>query len=160
MGLKTWTEDEEKFLKNNYKTKTYKEIGEALGKTRKSVQGKLCRMGLSLSKEEKSKRFSEACNKMRKNHGDFKGENNPRWKNGISKNHYHYKKIQKERYPEKVKAREKVSKALKSGKIEKKPCKKCGYDKEVFAHHKDYSKPLDIEWLCRKCHRKEHGDLH
>lgn len=36
---------------------------------------------------------------------DFNGENNPNWKGGISQNYYHYKKIQKQRYPEKIKAR-------------------------------------------------------
>jgi len=42
-------------------------------------------------------------------------------------------------------------------------CQRCG-DKpsraidgrsKIHAHHHDYSKPLDVEWLCAKCHRKE-----
>ena len=24
------------------------------------------------------------------------------------------------------------------------------------AHHRDYSKPLEVEWLCRPCHDDEH----
>jgi hypothetical protein len=36
------------------------------------------------------------------------------------------------------------------------PCEKCGYHKSQ-AHHHDYSKPLDVNWLCFACHRKEHG---
>jgi len=43
---------------------------------------------------------------------DFSGKNNPRWKGGISKNHYHYKKIQMERHPERVKARNILNKAI------------------------------------------------
>lgn len=25
----------------------------------------------------------------------------------------------------------------------------------IHAHHHDYAKPLEIEWICVKCHRKE-----
>jgi len=39
------------------------------------------------------------------------------------------------------------------GLIEKKPCEKCN-SKNTEAHHSDYNKPLNIIWLCKKCHRK------
>jgi hypothetical protein len=43
---------------------------------------------------------------------------------------------------------------LKRGKISKQPCK-CGCE-TVEAHHDDYSKPLEVIWLCRKCHLELH----
>lgn len=89
----------------------------------------------------------------------YRGEDNPNWKGGISSNNYHYKKIQIARYPERVKARNAVSRALKSGRLIKKPCVKCG-DNKSFAHHTDYSKPLDVVWLCRTHHRAEHNNRH
>ena len=59
------------------------------------------------------------------------------------------------KYPEKAKARAMVSYHLRSGHISKKPCEKCG-NIETEAHHEDYSKPLDITWLCESCHKKIH----
>ena len=81
------------------------------------------------------------------------GENNPNWKNGISKDNYHYKLIQKDRYPERVKARQIAYDAIRCGKIIKGRCVVCG-SIEVQTHHENYDKPLDIMWLCREHHRQ------
>ena len=35
-------------------------------------------------------------------------------------------------------------------------CKSCGSKKDLERHHQDYDKPLEIEILCRDCHRKLH----
>lgn len=43
------------------------------------------------------------------------------------------------------------------GKLQPQPCKRCGAAK-AEKHHKDYSKPLEVEWLCRKCHLAEHRE--
>ena len=85
------------------------------------------------------------------------GDKNPNWKGGISKNNYHYKKIQKERYPEKIRAREMVHYAVKTGKLIKPDKCKCGKT-PVYAHHKDYNQPLKVVWLCKKCHLDVHGE--
>jgi ribosomal protein S27AE len=50
----------------------------------------------------------------------------------------------------------KVRRALFSGVLVSQPCVFCG-DTNVEAHHKDYSKPLDVVWLCPKCHRRLHA---
>jgi len=42
------------------------------------------------------------------------------------------------------------------GSIPKLPCKKCGTTKLVEAHHPDYDKPFDIQWLCSKHHKEWH----
>lgn len=40
------------------------------------------------------------------------------------------------------------------------PMYRCGTDKNVHGHHHDYSKPLDVEWLCSTCHGIEHRKPH
>lgn len=60
-------------------------------------------------------------------------------------------------YRVKNRARAAVYRAIQRGDLIKQPCGMCGTDKSVQGHHHDYSKPLDVEWLCYHCHMKEHG---
>jgi hypothetical protein len=48
-----------------------------------------------------------------------------------------------------------VSNALRDGKIVKYPCFICGNAKSQ-GHHPDYSRPLDVVWLCSKHHKQAH----
>lgn len=57
--------------------------------------------------------------------------------------------------PDKYRARTAVGNALRDGRITKTPCEVRGTTK-VQAHHDDYAKPLEVRWLCFRCHR-EHG---
>jgi ribosomal protein S27AE len=116
--------------------------------------GKFC--SISCHSSHKLKRWRASGWKQKRN---MSGSNNPSWKGGISKNKYHYRKIQKERYPEKVLAREKAHYAITQGKLKRMPCEVCG-ELKVHAHHDDYSMPLNVRWLCRKHHRELHGGKH
>lgn len=66
-----------------------------------------------------------------------------------------YRKL-REAHPEKVKAYDAVHRAVKSGVLIKGPCEICG-SKKVQAHHEDYSKPLDVIWLCSLHHHWIHS---
>lgn len=57
--------------------------------------------------------------------------------------------------PEKRRARILLGSAIKCGRIHRKPCEVCG-SANSEAHHPDYSKPLDVVWLCLKHHRELH----
>jgi ribosome-binding protein aMBF1 (putative translation factor) len=47
----------------------------------------------------------------------------------------------------------KVNNALRNGKLIKPElCEICGLPSKLHGHHVDYSKPLEVIWLCAKCH--------
>lgn len=63
----------------------------------------------------------------------------------------------RERYPEKYKARNAVGNAIRKGTLARQPCETCSGKAE--AHHPDYSRPLDVVWLCRSHHKQLHKEL-
>ena len=72
------------------------------------------------------------------------------------------KRIQAERYRKKnqyqIRARRIAYKALRNGEIIKKNCEECGHHK-VEMHHPNYSKELEVVWLCKRCHMIADGLL-
>ena len=63
-----------------------------------------------------------------------------------------------ERYPEKVAARKILQNAVLAG-IVLRPeyCQGCGQvGVQLEAHHEDYDKPMDVIWMCVRCHKDEH----
>jgi hypothetical protein len=58
----------------------------------------------------------------------------------------------KAEHPEKIKARQAVANALRDGRLTKEPCHLCGNENSE-AHHEDYSRPLDVHWVCQDCHQ-------
>lgn len=62
-----------------------------------------------------------------------------------------------ERHPDRTAANRAVSKAIKSGRLTRDPCHCCGAA-EVEGHHADYSKPLDVTWLCIEHHNQLHNE--
>jgi hypothetical protein len=72
-----------------------------------------------------------------------------------------YQRMHRLRNPEKAAARNAIYNALRDGKIVRPEfCGNCGRTAKVQAHHTDYSKPLDVVWLCFDCHRTYgHGQV-
>jgi hypothetical protein len=57
-------------------------------------------------------------------------------------------------------ARQVFSNAVRDGRITKPAaCSACEQEvprRRLHGHHDDYSRPLDVEWLCARCHRQAH----
>jgi hypothetical protein len=65
-------------------------------------------------------------------------------------------RVYRERNPEKYAARKAYQNAVKRGDLIQSPCEVCGNPK-AHGHHDDYSRPLEVRWLCHKHHLEVHG---
>lgn len=90
---------------------------------------------------------------------------NPKWKQRLNKRYFSislgkkaiYKKtiLFRDKFPQKYKAYIAVQSAIRNGSLVRGKCEICGL-KKTHAHHDDYSKPLDVRWLCALCHIRVH----
>ena len=57
------------------------------------------------------------------------------------------------KYPERYKAHYLLRNAVRDSRIVKSPiCEVCGKGGKIHGHHTDYSRPLEVVWLCAQCH--------
>ena len=62
--------------------------------------------------------------------------------------------------PEKRAAHVLLGSYVSTGRIDKPDvCSVCGAGGRIDGHHHDYSKPLDVQWLCRGCHVQLHRSI-
>jgi hypothetical protein len=60
--------------------------------------------------------------------------------------------------PEKIRARSLANSARRHGRlVAPTVCGSCGKARKIRMHHEDYSKPLDVRWLCDVCHTQLHA---
>lgn len=87
-----------------------------------------------------------------------RGERNPNWKGGVSKDNLRYVKRFRAKSPEKVAVQKLFRAAVLSGRIvPATECSACGIACKAHGHHDDYSKPYEVRWLCQPCHNRHHA---
>jgi hypothetical protein len=70
-----------------------------------------------------------------------------------------YNKKYKANNQSKIRAHLAIRKAIENGIIARpKACESCGNitNRPLHGHHADYTKQLDVLWVCQPCHRKKH----
>lgn len=62
---------------------------------------------------------------------------------------------------QRIMARREFSKAIRRGLIKRaSACERCGVVTcSLDGHHCDYAKPLEVKWLCQKCHYFEDSEV-
>ena len=148
--MKKWSVEDNNYLRTYYGRVPNQDLCATLGRSWEAVKNHARSLHVKMPKEEVAKRLSKALKGA-----DIYGEKNNNWKGGRSKDRSYYDTLQILRYPERVIARQKVQIAKKSGKLIQRACAVCG-EAKTEAHHEDYSKPLEVVWLCSKCHREVH----
>lgn len=83
--------------------------------------------------------------------GRFSMENHAQWKNGGARKH----RKDARQDPIKSAARRAVRHAIERGDLVRQPCEACQASK-AHGHHDDYSKPLEVRWLCSAHHLAHH----
>lgn len=71
-------------------------------------------------------------------------------------------RTQRRTWPERFAARIAVAKAIKAGTLVRGPCER-GDDTcrgRIEGHHDDYTRQLDVRWLCKKHHADVHREKH
>lgn len=104
--------------------------------------------------EKRIKREWEERNREKRN------ERARRWVNENQNKVTEYHTSRRRIDPVPDRARHAVHRAVKRGEILKSEhCQRCGIGGKISAHHEDYEKPLDVMWLCRKCHCDRHAEM-
>lgn len=83
-----------------------------------------------------------------------------KWRKENSERFKETEKLRKIRNKQKINAVNLVWKHLRRGKmIRAAKCSTCGIECKTEGHHDDYNKPTEVRWLCKICHKHEHGKL-
>jgi hypothetical protein len=103
-----------------------------------------------------------ALNKQwKQDHPEEVAANNKQWRQEHPEAVSAYTKEYQAKNPLKKRAQNIINRAIRDGKLTKPTtCSECNATGTIQGHHCDYTKPLEVMWLCQTCHiawHKEHG---
>lgn len=124
--------------------------------TKKRIQGYRQENIEQVREYDRKRGRTEEHNKMNRACSRSLKEKNPNeYKRQITKASQKYKRA----HPDKRHTYSVVWNKLNSKKLIRKPCEVCATILKVEAHHDDYSRPLEIRWLCKKHHMELHRTI-
>jgi hypothetical protein len=105
------------------------------------------------------RKFCKACERARNRAHYWKNPDGHRKRRAAHYVANRERELAKDAKRDKIKygARIAVMRAIQSGRLTRPDkCGSCGGACKPDAHHRDYSKPLEVDWMCAKCHGEEH----
>lgn len=118
---------------------------------------KTCNETKELSEFYKGSAYADGhINNCKECHGAYMAAYKRSPEGAASKRESNYR--YRNKYPVKARAAYLMHDAIKEGKLIKPDhCEACLIHCIPQGHHSDYTKPLDVHWLCQTCHTKEHN---
>lgn len=119
-------------------------------------------------KKADSKRYKTSSYRRTRSKKQRELRANPNYRTRILERDKRNASVARQRHPEQTRARLLMNQALKSGQLVRPEiCSDCGVKPKpkfngatrIQGHHHDYAMPLDVTWLCEKCHREAHRTL-
>ena len=104
------------------------------------------------NKKERNEWYKKYREKRRLKFRKYNREYNKKWRKKFG---YEAIKRYSQKYPEKIRAKNLLGKAVYRGHIIRGSCVVCG-KKKAQAHHEDYSRPYYVIWLCPVHHKEVH----
>ncbi len=156
MEKRPWTAEDLRFMRDNVNTLDNSELSRILGRTEAAIKNAICWYDMQ--------RDHVVVVYMRAN--SQSGEKSVHWKGGPTARKIRrrpscreYTRVYRMAYPERELAHRVIRDSKRKGNIKEQPCEICGTIVNIDAHHSDYSKMLDVRWLCRSCHIHLHQRL-
>lgn len=108
-------------------------------------------------RKKNKEKITLKCREYRLENKDHLEEKAREWRSKNKESYTSSVKLHNKKNPEKVRARKILNYHISKGNMTKPIiCSGCKSETKIYAHHDDYTKPLDIRWLCKVCHGIEH----
>ncbi len=103
---------------------------------------------------KKRKRLRQLQKEWREIHKDYLKEYHRDYQKKNKKACSKWRQKHREKFPEREKARQLVSRLINGGYLFPEPCMipGCNSIEHIQSHHPDYTRPLEVVWLCRNHH--------
>lgn len=110
-------------------------------------------------KDKNTQKVRATAKVYRSTHADQRRQNFVRWRQNNRERSNELSHGWAQRNPERMALSRKVAqvvyRATRDGRLTRpEQCEQCGNNGRIEAAHTDYSRPLDVRWLCVSCHRK------